>query len=294
MNGDMSAEECIQSLVALGYTGLEAEVYTFLVQESPATGYRIARAIGKPVANTYKAIEALERKGAVLVEEGASRMCRAVPPEELLGQLERGFLERRARAARVLAELRGAPGDDRVYQLRSREQVLERCRAMLGRCRHIALLDVFPLPLEDLRADLEAAAARGVQVLIKVYDPTTVAGAEVILNPNPQELLARYPGQWIILLVDGAEHLLAFLTQDGRAVHQAIWSGSAFLSWVMQTYVASEFIFCAFLESGDREAVEAARVAIRPYRGLYSAQLPGYQELLRRFGQSGPARGEVG
>ncbi|MDO8629132.1 MAG: helix-turn-helix domain-containing protein, partial [Phycisphaerales bacterium] len=73
-------EQVIQTLVPLGFTPLEGEVYAILVAESPATGYRVAQAIGKPVANTYKAIESLERKGAIVVDDGESRLCRAVPP----------------------------------------------------------------------------------------------------------------------------------------------------------------------------------------------------------------------
>lgn len=49
----------------LGFTGLEADVYTALLAESPTTGYRVAQALGKAVANTYKAIASLEAKRAV-------------------------------------------------------------------------------------------------------------------------------------------------------------------------------------------------------------------------------------
>src|SRR3954454_24931874 len=104
-------DSSINALVGLGFTGLEAEIYTALLAESPVTGYRVAQAIGKPAANVYKAIASLEAKGAVLVDDGASRVCRAVPPDELLARLERGFAERKAQAASALARLRGAEGD---------------------------------------------------------------------------------------------------------------------------------------------------------------------------------------
>src|SRR5262244_1295461 len=94
-----AAATAIDALTRLGFTALEAEVYTWLLGEPGATGYRIAQGIGKPVANTYKALESLQKKGAILVEEDESRLCRAVPPEELLTQLERGFASSRADAA---------------------------------------------------------------------------------------------------------------------------------------------------------------------------------------------------
>src|SRR2546423_12321018 len=126
------ASNPIQVLQDLGFTALEAEVYIFLLKESPATGYRIAQGIGKPAANTYKAIETLQLKGAVIVDDGESRRCQAVPANELLSQLERNFSKRRSEAAKALASVGGASDDLGVYQLRSREQVVERFRSMLN------------------------------------------------------------------------------------------------------------------------------------------------------------------
>ena len=100
----------------LGFTEIEARVYTFLLQNEPATGYRISHAIGKPTANTYKAVAALEGRGAVQVDEGENRLVRAVPPEELLAGLERRARDRHEAARGVLAELNRDTTDDRVYR----------------------------------------------------------------------------------------------------------------------------------------------------------------------------------
>jgi hypothetical protein len=69
-------QESVRHLSTLGFTELEAAVYTFLVESSPATAYRVAQGIGRPVANTYKAVESLQQKGAVLVDETGTRLCR--------------------------------------------------------------------------------------------------------------------------------------------------------------------------------------------------------------------------
>src|SRR5262249_15324517 len=115
-------DNAFQSLTGLGFTELEAEVYVSLVQSSPATGYRVAQSRGRRGATTYKPMESRHNKGAVLVDDGASRLCRAVPADELLAQMERSFQHRRQLAAQALASLHAAPEDDRVYQLQSVEQ----------------------------------------------------------------------------------------------------------------------------------------------------------------------------
>jgi HTH-type transcriptional regulator, sugar sensing transcriptional regulator len=283
----VSAGGSVRALVELGFTGLEAEVYTALVQNPPMTGYRVAQVLGKPAANVYKAIESLQAKGAVMVEEGANRVCHAVPPGELLGLLERGFRESRERAAAALAELQSVPADDRVYQLRSREQVMERCRRMLERAERVALLDAFPGPLEELRAGAEAAAARGVTVAVKAYEPTSLREAEVFVHPRGRDVIGRWPGQWVNVVVDGREHLLALLTRDGAGIHQAVWSESPYLSWVYHSAVAGELVLADVERRiGEGASANELRGVRESYRRIVASDAPGFKELVRRFDTS--------
>ena len=281
----MSAERSVRALVKLEFTGLEAEVYTALAQHPPMTAYRVAQLIGKPAANVYKAVESLQAKGAVIVEDGASRVCHAVPAAEVLGLLERGFRESRERAAAALAELQNVTTDDRVYQLRSREQVMERCRRMLERAERVALLDAFPAPLEELRPEAEAAAARGVVVAAKAYEPVSLREAEVFVHPEGRAVVERWPGQWVNVVVDGREHLLALLTRDGRGVEQAVWSESTYLSWVYHSAVSRELI----MADVERRIAEGAsskelQAAMGRYRRIVASDAPGFELLMRRFG----------
>jgi sugar-specific transcriptional regulator TrmB len=278
-------EQGVQALVALGFAGLEAQVYAFLLKESPVTGYRIAQAIGKPVANTYKAIAALEAKGAVIVDDGASRLCRAVPVEELLARLNRTFCERREQAARTLAEIQTITDDDRVYQLQTRDQVMERARAMLQRCQQTSILDIFPEPLEELRTEIEAVASRGVTIAVKAYAPVAIDGASVVVTLEHESVRLRWPGQWVNLVVDSQEHLLAFLTVDGQGVHQAVWSKSTYISWVYHSGIISEWLLADVRRRIEEGATsEAIREVINEFAEGPLPDPLGYGVLMRRFG----------
>ena len=288
----MATKTALDALTSFGFTELEAEVYVFLLGESPATGYRIAQAIGKPAANTYKAVESLQLKGAVVVDDGESRLCRATPAGELLAGLEHSFRKRKEAAARALASLKASSGDDRVYQLRSVEQVYARCRRMLEECRQAAVLDLFPLPLEELRPALRKAAKRGVRVAVKAYQAADVPGVDVVVGPRGAGVLERWPGQWLNAVVDGRQYLIALLSPDGSELRQAVWSGSAYLSWVYHSAVASELILAAVQQ--DLAKGGAGRLAglIDGYEWLFQSDLPGLQALLckiRRPPRSGTA-----
>jgi len=81
----MKNNDYTRPLKALGFTETEALIYGYLVENSPATGYRISHDIGKQPPNTYKAIASLEDKGAIIVEVGERKLCRAVPPPRITG-----------------------------------------------------------------------------------------------------------------------------------------------------------------------------------------------------------------
>ena len=232
----MTTAQQVRVLVEMGLTELEARIYLQLLQHSPSTAYATAKAIGATNGSTYKAMESLEAKGAVVVDEGENRLCRAVPSGEFLDHLESSFVDRRDRAELALSNLRGSASDEGIYQLKTVSQVYAKCRALLSSCRHLAIIDSFPLPVEELRADLEEAAATRVEVRLRVYEDVEIKGVHVVLHEKSVELTEAAPVQKISLVVDGSQYLVALLDREAERVHQAVWSASPFLSW---TYLAS-------------------------------------------------------
>lgn len=264
----------LAALQDLGFTEIEALVYAALLQESPATGYRVSHRIGRPTPNTYKAIASLQAKGAVLVDDGGNRLCRAVAPDEVLAALERRFQASKARAQTAIESLVPLAGDDRVYQLQSVDQVLERARVMLKNARKLVLLDVFPGPFAALR-DALVAAARRVHVVAKVYDADADAnGVDLVVCADPERVRALWPGQHLTLVRDAEEHLLALLAEDLTSVHQAVWSSSTFLSCMHHNHVASELAITDHAAGGR---LDAERVR------LTSSGVSGLRTLRARF-----------
>ncbi len=276
----MRASDAAEALAELGFTALEAEVYLLLLAESPATGYRIAQRLGKPTANVYKALESLEQKGSILVEEGSNRLARAIDPDELLAQADRGFRARRDRAARALAQMRTATGDQKLYPLRDYDQVFERVRAMLDRAEKLAILDVFPAPFTLLRPSIEAAVARGVDVFLELYERTELKGADIVLSWTPDQTLQRWPGEAIHLVADAREWLIALLARGERRVLQAFWSASPFLAATQHTCLVSDYMTMKLRRLIEaRIPQEIIEAELAPYERFRLRNLPGYAAL---------------
>jgi sugar-specific transcriptional regulator TrmB len=274
--------QAAKALTFLGFSEIEALVYCFLLEESPATGYRVSHGIGKPTANTYKAIAALALRGAIIIDDSESRLCRAVPPDELLDRLDREFDTRKQMAASELAKIRQAEGDDRVYYLTSVEQVIERTRTMLKR-EECGAARLFPLTAPLFAADLEAAAKRGVAVAVKVYEPVTLKGVTVVRPDESARVLSVWPGQQISIATDGEQFLTALLSQDASTVHQALWSNSTFLSCFYYNALNVEQVATDIeVRTGTDSALN--RLSLTRLKPV------GFRKLNERYGEGAPKK----
>jgi sugar-specific transcriptional regulator TrmB len=277
--------ELAQTLKPLGFSDLEASIYVFLCQESSITAYRIAQGLAKPVANTYKAINALESSGAVIVEEGESRLYRAVPFQELFKRMEHTLRERGALAAAALAEIRQPIADDRVYRLQGWDQIIERAKQMLARAEQVVIVNASPGFLSEIRDDLASAANRGIGVLLKAYEPVDIEGAVVALSNESRFIAEHFPVQELNLVVDATEGLQAFVDNLSGTVIQAIWTGSVFLAFNQYMGVLSEWHLTRF----RRQVLEGVSLAglNAQFDSAYPLmQTPGYHKLLGLFQQN--------
>lgn len=274
----------LNPLTELGFTELESTVYLYLVENSPATPYRVAKAIGKPVANTYKAVEDLRQKGAVLVDETHNRLCQAIPPAELLSKLKEVYLARHEAATEILSKLKPSGDREKIFTLTSADQVLDTCKKLMENAENVILADAFPGVVEILRPWLKAAAARGVTTVLQTYGPAEIEGVEVVPYQAAELSLRRWPGQWLIVVVDGAEYLFAYLNDDATVAHQAIWCGSAFLALPQHSNLAIAFR-AALLEQlvKDGAPLPEMQQALKRTERWLVLGTRGYNELAAKF-----------
>ena len=278
----------IESLMALGLNQLEAEVYDHLLQSEALTGYAIGKAIGRPTANVYKAVDALSRMGAVMLEDGGNRLCRAVPAAEFLGHRRRALLGDVERAAAALERRRRRADDhdEAIYQIRAAPLVLERARAMLRRCTRVAAVDAFPAALREIADAAREAAARGVDVYLLAYEPVSLPGAHVVRMPPAvgDEVLRYWRSQQLNLVTDAQEALVALLDQELERVHQAVWSESLYLASILHAGMMREHTVHEIASVQHRkDALARIRQILGRQSYFHNSDIPGQRKLFARF-----------
>ena len=158
---------------------------------------------------------------------------------------------------------------------------------MLGRCKWVAVMDVFPSVVGELLPDLEQCAQRGIEVVVKAYESVEVAGARMMVRPRGYEIVEAIPGSLVSLNIDGQEHLLAMLADDGDRVHQAIWTSSTIVAYVLYNGLVNELSQMAVMQALDGDAsASVIRREVEELRHLHpiSSRGPVYQNLLRQMG----------
>ena len=267
-------------LLELGLNRLESDVYLFLLTDKPTTAYGIGKGIGKPTANVYKAIESLASKGAVIVEDNRSKICRAVNPNEFIAQFQKNILSKTKIAIELLGNLKPQPSDERSYTIESVPLVFERFEQMMLRCKTIAVVDAFPLTLERVVKPIEEAVKRGVSVFVEAYSKIEIEGADVSLVPVGDKALDHWQSQQLNLVIDGEEHLISLMDNDLKKIKQALWSNNTYMSCMLHAGFMREQTLMKIMDAAEKPKFEkTVKEIISNQKFFYNSDIPGFSKL---------------
>lgn len=98
----MSREWMLKTLVSLGLSQVEAEIYLFLAQTGPVKGRDIAETPKLYKQQLYRSLKSLKCKGCVKATTGRPAFFSAVSLEEVLDQ----FKKSKEKQAKILAASR--------------------------------------------------------------------------------------------------------------------------------------------------------------------------------------------
>jgi sugar-specific transcriptional regulator TrmB len=221
-------------LKEIGFNDLESKIYITLLENSKSTGYKIAGQINKPVANTYKALKSLELKGAVISDRSSkTTFFETVPVEEFLNKMENEFAKTRKGIVEEVQKLNVAQETGGIFELKSVELVYEKAFNMIKSAEKMILIDCFPAPLKVIKECIEEKSNGNVPVYLKNYCDTEIKGIKQITTKNPHLPIESLAGQWLMVLKDTEESLIAMFSKDGTELQHSVWTKDRFLSFVL-------------------------------------------------------------
>lgn len=216
--------DLIRTLQQLDFTEYEAKAYLALLEQSPLSGYGVARLSGVPRSKIYEVLEGLIACGAVLASHGDPTQYGPLPAHELIA-LRRREAEASIRAAEIGLARYASSTDNRgvIWDITGREDILQRVREVVGRAQRRVLLQVWAEDAPIFHDTLAAATERGVEVVVVAYGDPGYPFARVYLHdPGPEPITREYGGRWVILSVDVAEIVAGIVSLGEES--RAAWS----------------------------------------------------------------------
>ena len=274
----MSPEEIFGQL---GFNALESEVYIGLVKHGPQTAYKVAKQIGRPAANVYKAVEVLAREGAVEVTEDNIKVCKAIPVEALVQQLQNSYKRKAEQAVSAISAIGEERSDEGIFKLQTVDSVFQRAVEMLQRTERIAVIDAFPETLQRMIPYINKLAAAGKEVYVLAYEPVTPhKKVSLVVAPMGAEALQYWDAQQLNVAVDGKEIMLALFNKDVSTLVQATYSNNLYLSCIVYSGIINEHKVHRFTQARTMTEIDEIR---RSQKFFLNSKVPGLDMLFKMY-----------
>ncbi|MGF6953634.1 sugar-specific transcriptional regulator TrmB [Neobacillus sp. B4I6] len=213
-------ETIFETLKNLNFTEYEAKAYLTLLEESPLTGYAVAKNSGVPRSRIYEVLDSLAIRGDILVSPGNTPQYTPVPAKELIKNRRRKAEENFELAEKSLAEFERSANDrENIWNITGHNEILHKVKVCILSAKKRILLEVWKEEFEELESELRQAVKRGVNVTIIAYGEIVTDFANVYLHYMGHEITEEYGGRWLVISGDDSEVVagIVSLGKDSRA-----------------------------------------------------------------------------
>lgn len=198
----------IQALTRLGFTEYEARAYGALLQHNPLNGYELARESKLPRANVYSVLEKLENRGAIVrVESPSGTRYAPVPPDELVQRLRSQLQSTLLDAELSLGAINRSVAFEYIWNFRGYAGLLEHAQSLLDGAQAKLLIALSPQESLALQPNLEAAAARGVEITTLCLHACEEECGRCRGKIFRYRIAPEEKTRWFMVVSDGAELL---------------------------------------------------------------------------------------
>ncbi|MDN4494483.1 TrmB family transcriptional regulator [Ureibacillus aquaedulcis] len=213
-------ENILEILKNLNFTEYEAKAYLALLEESPLTGYAVAKNSGVPRSRIYEVLDSLVIRGDILVSPGNTPQYSPVPAKELIKSRRMKAEENFELAEKSLEQFEHSANDrENIWNIRGRNEILEKVKACIRSAKKRILLEIWNDEFEELESELSQAADRGVNVTVIAYGEIVSDFANVYHHYMGHKITEEYGGRWIVISGDDSEVVagIVSLGKDSRA-----------------------------------------------------------------------------
>lgn len=236
--------EIPKSLLNLGFTRYEAQVYLALVAENPLNGSQLSRASGVPRANIYNVLDTLKSREIVILVE--KNLYAPIPPEELFKRLQIQKDYDLSVFKDITDEIKTRTVEEHIWSITGYDNVLNKAREMIAAAEHEVFIRVFPEEGDVLKTDLIDARDRGVTIKYVSLGPAPVVFDFQVIHPDIESLYQVMNGRSINLVVDEQEVITGRLDEGPGKKTSSAWAKNHWLAFATRDAMRHDFYHVFF------------------------------------------------
>jgi len=240
----------VGALEALGFNLNEARAYAALLARGTSTGYEVSQFAAIPRSAVYGVLRKLVAEGAARRTPGPPERFTAAPVEAVLAQHERRFesTARSIRQAAAALDVEASAPD--AFTVEGTARALEEAASLVRSAETRVVVSGWPRELAELAGDLDAAIARGVDVVVFSHAalPDEVPGVRFSSGYDEQELEAFWKHR-LLLVADDRRSVLA--STEGTVEDRAVVSHTTAIAEVAVLQVALDITLLAQRQGRD-------------------------------------------
>ena len=218
----------ITTLKNLNFTEYEAKVYLTLLEESPLTGYAVAKNSGVPRSKIYEILENMVSRGDILISHEATPLYTPIPADTLVKN-RRAQAEKNFKLAEEALEKfqRTKQNRESIWNIIGHDEIISKLKECIDFAKQRILLEIWEEDYREVEAELLHAAERGVCITVVAYGTITSDFAKIYTHDMGREITDEYGGRWIVFSSDDSNVLagIVSLGENSRAAwtqHQGL------------------------------------------------------------------------
>ncbi|SET18506.1 Sugar-specific transcriptional regulator TrmB [Oceanobacillus limi] len=210
----------LDTLKTLNFNEYEAKAYLALLEESPLTGYKVAKISGVPRSKVYEVLDNLATRGDILVSPGEKPQYTPVPAKELIKNRRLKAEENFDQAEALFESYENSAHDrENIWNITGRTEIFDKVRTSIASTEKRILLEIWKEDYSELETELKRAAGRGISITIISYGDIQSDFANVYNYDMTLDITEEYGGRWLVFSRDDTEVVtgVVSLGTDSRA-----------------------------------------------------------------------------
>ena len=254
MNDPDSINSVLAKFERLGISKREARVYLSLIRHEGVSGYQLSKNAGIPTSKIYSILNQLVEHGLAVPAGSQPVKYFPCPPDELLGNLKADIASAFDSLANGLKSIQGnrSPNEALVWNIAGLPDVIKKSKEIIAASERSIFLAAWANEVRRLRAALNQAADRGVELRIVAYGPIKFEGGKIFPH-RPSDYPFRESGERrLIIAADNYKAAIANI--NDKTLTGGLWTENRGLVTLFRDFVIHE-IYISEIERGLPEQI---------------------------------------